>query len=674
MSRWLFLTLFLYGFTVSACMANTVQPDPTIVLPSATSSAATVAAAAPLQTPAPSLAPVSPDILEQLAATPTAVSTPVIIAPVITWQDEDGDLCLQARIGLERVEAGACEGGTAVYPLSEQHQVELNAFLDTFYSFTADTKAGRLTFNGSNRGLNAVPFPAQERMLAYWAWVVYEELLTGTSPTWNQVFVWQRAENDRCQQLHLTLTGIDTALSCDNEELVELGRDMLGAEDLAQFYEWIDTFAATNTADFNLMGSGKAPIDLDHETAIDIFAQNQFARLVVNNAEVGETTVEPLAKAGYFTVAGWSADSRWLAYWASTQADVDAWQPYTMPGGILYFADTVTGEICAAETMHTETDREAAVYWQPENQIVVVLPDGAYIGQPCGSFTPLPDFVPPLPDPTRDPALSPNDRYRASSINTTDEDWTLTVTTTIVDVQSGAEVVILTWQHRGGLGDLGLGGMWVSSTQFLIHETLAEGPLIMDVEKGIISVLTGLPGLLLTSPDPEDEYSLWAMAASGIEPDTFTLVISGVGSEAAFLPVVLYHAATGLAETLPFRHVWNFSPTYEWLFLYETVITGGYESGYHIWGRRLADIGGEWQLVTPVVDYLAWRDDGNEMMFIQNENKVIWQTFPALERIGKWHTGLYRVNPVSFSPDGRFLVVQGNLPGIWQYGLFLLER
>jgi WD40 repeat protein len=581
---------------------------------------------------------------------------------------------LQASIGREWVEAGACAGETAVYRLSEQHQAELNAFLDTFYSFTADTKAGRLTFNGSNRGLNAVPFPAQERMLAYWAWVVYEELLTGTSPTWNQVFVWQQAENGRCQQLHLMLTGIATALSCDNEELVELGWDMLGAEDLAQFYGWIDTFAVTNTADFILVGSGQEPIDPDHETAIDIFAQNQFARLVVNNAGVGETIVEPLANARYFTVAGWSVDSRWLAYWASTQADVDVQQPYTMPGGTLYFADTTTGKICAAEIFHTETDREAAVYWLPENEVVVVLPDGAFAGQPCRPFTPLPDYVPPLPDTTHDPALSPNDRYRASSINTTNEDWTLTVTTTIVDVQSGAEVVTLTWQHRGGLGDLGLGGMWVSSTQFLIHETLVEGPLIMDVEKGIIPALTGLPGLSLTPPDAEEEYSLWAMAAPGIEPDTFSLVISGVGSEAAFPPVVLYHAATGLAETLPFRHFWNFSPTYEWLFLYETVITGGYESGYHIWGRRLADVGGEWQLVAPAVDYLAWRDDGNEMTFIQNENRVIWQKFPVLERIGEWHTGPYWVNSVSFSPDGRFLVVQGNLPGTWQYGLFLLER
>jgi hypothetical protein len=62
------------------------------------------------------------------------------------------------------------------------------------------------------------------------------------------------------------------------------------------------------------------------------------------------------------------------------------------------------------------------------------------------------------------------------------------------------------------------------------------------------------------------------------------------------------------------------------------------------------------------------------MTFIQNENRVIWQKFPVLERIGEWHTGPYWVNSVSFSPDGRFLVVQGNLPGTWQYGLFLLER
>lgn len=674
--RFIALTVFLV--IVGTLLASCVPDNKDVaVLPAVGTTVPTISPT-PTHTPVPSVVMEPP--LEQPAETATAVAQPVNTAPIITWHREDDHRCLQARIGREWLETGICEGETIVFALPEQYRLELETFLDTFYSFTADTKAGHLTFNGSNRGLNAVPFPAQERMVAYWAWVVYEEVSTGASPTWNQVFTWQKAENDRCQQLNVTLTGFVAALSCDNEELVELGRDVLGAEDLAQFYGWIDSLAVTNTADFNLVGSGSVPINPDQETAIDIFAQNQFARLAVNTAEAGGVTVEPLTKAAYFTVAGWSADSRWLAYWASSQADVDEWQPYTMPGGTLHFADTTTGEICAADTVHTATDREAIVYWLPENEVVVVLPGGAFVGRPCESFALLLDFVPPQPKVASDPALSPDGRYRTFSRDTTTEDGTtLTVTTTIVDLLSGVEVATSTWQRRGGLwglGELGLGGMWLSATQFLIHDTLGAGPLIMDVERGTTPVLTGLPGLSLAQPDPAEETGLWVMAAPGMEPDTFSLVISGMGIEAGFTPVVLYHAAAGQSETLPFHHVWNFSSSYEWLFLYETVNIGANE-GYNIWGRRLADIGGEWHLIAPVADYLAWREDGSEIAYIQNENRVIWQTFPTLERIGTWHTGPYWVHPVpsSFSPDGRFLVVQGNRPhGTWQYGLFLLER
>jgi len=89
------------------------------------------------------------------------------------------------------------------------------------------------------------------------------------------------------------------------------------------------------------------------------------------------------------------------------------------------------------------------------------------------------------------------------------------VTTSIVDVQTGTEVTSLTWQHHGGLGDLGLGGLWVSLTQFLINETFMEGPLLIDVEKGVIPVKTGLPGLSLTVPDLETGHILGATAVPG---------------------------------------------------------------------------------------------------------------------------------------------------------------
>jgi hypothetical protein len=455
--------------------------------------------------------------------------------------------------------------------------------------------------------------------------------------------------------------------------------DKIEVEDWDAFHANYDSYLSETTAALDQLSPAEFAPDLTLLDAvvaslrIEPDSASSWAE-AAGSAGAAVTKAEPLATAAYFTVAGWSADSRWLAYWVSADADVAAQQPATMPGGALNFVDAPTGEICVAEAIHTLTAREAAVYWQPGNQVVVVMPDGAFSGRPCRPFTPSPDFAPPVTTPVVDPALSPGGRYRAHSTEAGNEDGTLAVTTTLVDVQSDADVATLTWQHRGGLGELGLGGMWITPSQFLIFETVAEGPLIVDVENGVIPVLTGLPGLSLTPPEAVEGYSLRAMAVPGDEPDAFSLVIFGVGAEAAFPPVVLYHAATGLAEMLPFRYVWGFSPANDWLLMVENVTSGGYQSGYDIWGRRLADIGGEWQLVAPSADYLAWSQDSAEMAFIQDETRVVWQTFPALETVRQWQIGSYWVSPISFSPDGRFLVVQGNLPGFWQYALFLLEH
>jgi hypothetical protein len=78
--------------------------------------------------------------------------------------------------------------------------------------------------------------------------------------------------------------------------------------------------------------------------------------------------------------------------------------------------------------------------------------------------------------------------------------------------------------------------------------------------------------------------------------------------------------------------------------------------------------------LAPAFDYLLWQTDESEMAFTQNETSVVWQTFPAGEPLGRWHTDRYWVLPLAFSPDGRYLALVGNQPGLWQYGLFVLER
>jgi hypothetical protein len=68
-----------------------------------------------------------------------------------------------------------------------------------------------------------------------------------------------------------------------------------------------------------------------------------------------------------------------------------------------------------------------------------------------------------------------------------------------------------------------------------------------------------------------------------------------------------------------------------------------------------------------------WNDNWTEMVFIKDEN-IIWQTFPEARLIGGWDTNPYWTYSLEWSPNGQFLVVEGNVPGVADYGLFVLER
>ena len=348
-----------------------------------------------------------------------------------------------------------------------------------------------------------------------------------------------------------------------------------------------------------------------------------------------------------------------------------------MPGGTLNFMNVTTGEICAVSQFVTPDNRTAEVIWSEESQVIVVIAKEAFAGRPCQAepYRRLDNYVP--EQPLTDPALSPDRQYHADTALVSGENGILTFATTLTAVGSTQSLPRVAWQIDERLGDAsqGLGGEWISKEQFLLYETLDQGPLILDTEHGIIPVLTQLLGLdTIPSIAGSEEYGLWAIPLPGMKKDSFHLLVHGVGLEANFSNVMLYHAENKAIETLPFRQVWRegFSPDGQWLLMDERPDIGGYEA-HTLSIRPVEETNGNWRTIAVDVNSVLWNRDGTEMAFNSDET-LIWQTFPEAERIGEWNTMPFWTYPVTWSPDNRFLLTIGNIPGAIEYGLFILER
>jgi WD40 repeat protein len=349
------------------------------------------------------------------------------------------------------------------------------------------------------------------------------------------------------------------------------------------------------------------------------------------------------------------------------------------PGGTLAFRVAATGDTCIASQFHTGVDGEANVNWHDDGSLTIIMPDGAYQGRPCQTepFTLLADYEPPQTD-HLDQSFSVDGRFHIITTQTSSEDGILSYQTRLVETSNGQDRVTASWQIDQRLGDYAgwLGGEWVSPTQFLIYETLKQGPLLLDAEQGLISVLIDLlnqdaiPSIL-----DETGVGMVARPIPGPDTNTYHLVVSGVGMEGNFPPVRLYHAEHNLVETLPYNRLyWRpFSGDGQWLFLNSSFDVDGYET-VEIWMRRVEDMEGEWRLLASDVDGALWSPDETQMVNVTGETTVIWRTFPEGAEIGRWDTGPYWSFPISFSPDGRYVALGGNSPGQRGHVLFVLAR
>jgi hypothetical protein len=368
----------------------------------------------------------------------------------------------------------------------------------------------------------------------------------------------------------------------------------------------------------------------------------------------------------HITTGIWSPDSRWLAYWLAGDDDLRGLDAYDPPGGTLHLLNSRSKESCALPQFHATTWDRYSLAWENGENLVVQDWENSeqWRGQACrpDSFARLAE--PPLPDePVTDGSLSPDGRFRiVLELQEEEADHWRTMLTTLRQ-EGGGEIAAVTWRTQATFDEDDPAGQWLSPTHFFIR--LADGgPLLLDADQPghVINVQLDLFGLPRPAPDRG------VAAAPGPAAGGFSLLLFGGRADA---PIQLYHAASGLVETLPYHRAASppFSPDYEWLLMFETENT--------LWLRRVDDVAGEWRLVgADVSNNVRWNADATEVALSQFW-QVTWQTFPEGEVIGQWPVEPYEGMAQGWSPDGRFLVVMGRdmTPGSWyRRALFLFER
>lgn len=169
---------------------------------------------------------------------------PVGTGPIrITWRGQGAAECIEARFSLETLAYGPCGNIGAPVALSGKRnwQSQMAGLLATYGPFAASTPGGTLSFTGLGRFQATA---AEQRMIAEWAARAVTEASDKQGLTmWGLGWHREGGVAGFCDDLTIDATGYAELAPCKYETPQEVIIRNLTADELAQFYGWLDTLA-----------------------------------------------------------------------------------------------------------------------------------------------------------------------------------------------------------------------------------------------------------------------------------------------------------------------------------------------------------------------------------------------------------------------------------------------
>lgn len=173
-----------------------------------------------------------------LASSPTVN----VGSPLIIWESATQP-CQTAEVGLFGVAVGDCGGALVQTMFTNGERVsEVQAFVNSYQSFSIETPAGKITLNG--KGSRATT-ASEQRSIAEWANLVYMEAIGGRGgAAWGLAFTWHRVGGIAgfCQDLTIYRDGFGTSSDCRSLTPTPPITFLLDSSQLDQLYHYLDTY------------------------------------------------------------------------------------------------------------------------------------------------------------------------------------------------------------------------------------------------------------------------------------------------------------------------------------------------------------------------------------------------------------------------------------------------